>query len=142
MTKAYVIIDELNWKKKIINLNLYINKKLKIITKQNKSKKEFTIFLTNNRTMKKLNFKFRNKKKITDVLSFPLSDKNQKMYLGDIAISYELIKKRSMKSDFKKEFDKIWIHGYLHLLGYNHSSFKEYKIMRNKEKKILNKFDY
>ena len=89
--------------------------------------------------MKKLNNKFRKKNKITDVLSFPLNNIiKDNFYIGDIAISYEFINKRSVISDFFYEFDKMWIHGYLHLIGYNHKKNKDYKVMNKKEKLIFN----
>ena len=58
-----------------------------------------TVFLTKNKTIKKLNKKFRKQNKPTDVLSFPFDNKitkrEKKIYLGDIAISYEIVNKRS-----------------------------------------------
>ena len=94
--------------------------------------------------MKYLNHKFRNKNKTTDVLSFPNLDTvdlkkktDTKIYLGDIALSYEIINKRSKMSNFEFEFDKMWIHGYLHLLGYNHKKLTDYKVMKQLEIKIL-----
>ena len=91
--------------------------------------------------MKKLNFKFRKKNKTTDVLSFPLKYlKNKKLYIGDIAISYEIINQRSKLSNFFIEFDKIWIHGFLHLIGYDHKKLKDFKKMQKKEQLILNHF--
>ena len=73
------------------------------------------------------------------MLSFPQKGlfKNQN-YIGDLAISFEIINKRSKKTNFFNEFDKIWVHGYLHLIGYDHKKNKEYKKMHNKEKLILN----
>ena len=91
--------------------------------------------------MKNLNFKFRKKNKPTDVLSFPLKnyiDKN--LYIGDIAISYEIINKRSKLSNFFIEFDKMWIHGYFHLNGYDHKKLKDFKKMYKKENLVLNYF--
>ena len=92
--------------------------------------------------MKFLNNKFRKKNKPTDVLSFPIKNLiNNKNYIGDIAISYEIINKRSKNLKlFYIEFDKIWIHGYLHLIGYDHKSIKDFKQMNNKENLILNYF--
>ena len=90
--------------------------------------------------MKELNKKFRKKNIPTDVLSFPFINKikyKKDMYLGDIAISYEIINKRSKYSNFSTEFDKMWIHGYLHLLGYNHKKLTDYKVMKQLEIKIL-----
>ena len=57
--------------------------------------------------------------------------------MGDIALSYEIINQRSKNSNFDKEFDKMWIHGYLHLLGYGHEKIKDYKIMKKMEDNIL-----
>ena len=134
MTSADIVLDYYLWKKKIKNPKIYIRKKLLKLNKiklfQNKSK-NCTIFLTNNKKMKELNKKFRSKNKPTDVLSFPFDNKTKhkkNLYLGDIAISYEIVNKRSKNSIFFLELDKMWIHGYLHLLGYDH-----------KEKKILQK---
>ena len=91
--------------------------------------------------MKKLNHKFRKKNKITDVLSFPIKIKNKKkLYVGDIAISFEIIKERSKKNNFFLEFDKIWIHGYLHLIGHDHIKYNDFKKMLKKEKLILKYF--
>ena len=91
--------------------------------------------------MQSLNFKFRKKNKSTDVLSFPFNFKfNKKRYLGDIAVNYEIINERSINSNFIKEFDKMWIHGYLHLVGYDHKKLKDFKLMNKKENLILNHF--
>ena len=91
--------------------------------------------------MKYLNKKFRKKNKPTDVLSFPSNRKTKKnSYLGDIAISYEIINKRSFNSNFFFEFDKMWVHGYLHLLGYDHKRLVEFNKMIKKENLILNYF--
>ncbi len=144
MIKAYVISDYLNWKKNIKNPSIYLNKRLKVLSKtpffKNKNH-EFSILLTNNKKMKKLNFKFRKKNKITDVLSFPIKIKGKKkLYVGDIAISYEITKKRSKETNFFLEFDKIWIHGYLHLIGYDHKRLDDFNNMLKKEKSILNYF--
>jgi probable rRNA maturation factor len=147
MINADVVIENKLWNKKIKSPSKYIKKKIKKIFKFNSLKRRrfsLTILLTDNSKMKYLNKKFRNKNKITDVLSFPnlepadLKKKtNTEIYLGDIALSYEIINRRSKDSNFNLEFDKMWIHGYLHLLGYNHKKFKDYKIMKKTEDKIL-----
>jgi len=147
MINADVVVENKLWNKKIKSPSKYIKKKIKKIFKFNSLKRKrfsLTILLTDNSKMKYLNKKFRNKNKITDVLSFPnlepadLKKKiNTELYLGDIALSYEIISRRSKGSNFNLEFDKMWIHGYLHLLGYNHKKFKDYKIMKKTEDKIL-----
>ena len=147
MINADVVVENKLWNKKIKNPSNYIQKKIKKITQFNSLKKKrlsLTILLTGNSKMKYLNKKFRNKNKITDVLSFPNFDPvdlkkkiNTKIYLGDIALSYEIINQRSKDSNFDLEFDKMWIHGYLHLLGYDHKKVRDYKEMKRIEDKIL-----
>jgi probable rRNA maturation factor len=55
-------------------------------------------------------------------------------------MSFDIINKRSIKSNFFKEFDKMWIHGYFHLLGYDHKNLKSFQKMNKKENLILNYF--
>ena len=137
MIKANVVVDFPKWKKKIKDPKKYLQRKLNKLMKispfKNKNQ-EFSVLLTNNYKMKKLNNKFRKKNKNTDVLSFPLKNNS---YIGDIAISFEIINKKSSLSNFSYEFDKTWVHGYLHLVGYDHKKNKDYKKMHNKEKLIL-----
>ena len=144
MIKANVITGYSNWKKIIKKPNDYFEKRLKLLSKKPlflKKNHEFSILLTNDRKMKYLNLKFRKKNKPTDVLSFPIKIKEKKrQYVGDIAISYEIIKQRSKKTNFFLEFDKMWIHGYLHLIGYDHKKLNDHKKMFKKEKLILKYF--
>ena len=147
MINADVVVENKLWNKKIKNPSNYIKKKIKKISKFNSLKKKrfsLTILLTGNSKMRYLNKKFRNKNKTTDVLSFPnlgivdlKKRTNTKTYLGDIALSYEIINRRSKTSNFDLEFDKVWIHGYLHLLGYDHKKIKDYKVMKKIENKII-----
>ena len=149
MIKVNVEINSKSWHKKIKNPKEYFSKKFKKISKIVKFFKRknitFTILLTNSMNMKKLNKKFRNKNKPTDVLSFPFYSSNnlkiikqKKLYIGDVAVSYEIINSRSKKNNFFLEFDKVWVHGLLHLIGYNHVKNKDYFKMNKIEKKILN----
>ena len=146
MIKINVVVDFPKWKKKIKNLKKYFKKKQRKFNTQvnsSKNKKEFTIFLTNNSKMKKLNNKFRKVNKPTDVLSFSLKIKNKSnIYLGDIAISYEIVNKRSKKSLFDHELDKLWIHGYLHLSGHDHIRYKDFKKMTRKEDLIFKQLNF
>jgi len=149
MIKVNVEINNKSWHKKIKDPEKYFDQKLKKISKIVKffRKKNiiFTILLTNSLNMKKLNKKFRNRNKPTDVLSFPsftlkslklIKEKN--IYIGDIAVSYEIINSRSKIFFSLSEFDKVWIHGLLHLLGYDHVKNKDYYKMNKIEKRILN----
>ena len=100
-----------------------------------------TLLLSNNRCIKKLNKNFRNKNKSTDILSFPFVKKiliSKKTYIGDIIISYNFMNKprsQNIKS-FKEKVIKTFIHGYLHLLGFDHVKDKDYRIMLDEEEKI------
>jgi len=149
MIKVNVEVNSNFWQKKIKNPNTYFNKKLKKISSIIKFFKKknitFTILLTNSLNMKKLNKKFRKKNKSTDVLSFPSFSprklkkiKEKKIYIGDIATSYEIVKKKCKKKNFLVEFDKIWVHGLLHLIGFDHVKNKDYYKMNKIEKRILN----
>ena len=144
MIKANVILDHYKWKKNIKNPNIYFKKRLNKLNKISSFKRknfEFTVFLTNNKKMKSLNFKFRKKNKPTDVLSFPFHHEEKKnLYIGDIAISFEIINKRSKKTNFFLELDKMWIHGYFHLIGYDHKKIIDFKKMSKKENLVLNYF--
>jgi len=148
MIKVNVEIDNKSWHKKIKKPQKYFNGKLRKISKINKFFKNknivFTILLTNSLYIKKLNKKFRKRNKSTDVLSIPyFSDKNlkftkkNKIYIGDIAVCYEVLNLRSKRKSFITEFDKVWVHGFLHLLGYNHIKNKDYFKMHKFEKRIL-----
>jgi probable rRNA maturation factor len=140
MIKAEIVVDFSKWKTKIKNPRLYFNKKIKKLSCIKSLKKknfQFTLLLTNKTFIKKLNKRFRKKNKETDVLSFPIKSHFNKNYKGDIAICYEIINLRSKKTNFNIEFDKMWIHGLLHLLGYDHARQKDYKQMLRKEQDIL-----
>ena len=141
MIKANIHLGSPKWLKKIENPKNHFNKKIHKLNKiLNKKKKiELSILLTDNKNMKKLNSKFRGKKKPTDVLSFPLDKKD---YIGDIAISFEFVNKKSHLSSFNYELDRLWIHGYLHLVGYDHKKNKDYLKMTKRENQLINKLNY
>jgi probable rRNA maturation factor len=146
MINVDVISDYKLWKQKIKKTSFFFNKLIKFFPKryQFKNKKiNLTVLLSNNESIKKLNKKFRNKNKSTDILSFPFDKKPFKKknnYLGDIIISYDFINmpKSQSLSEFKKKLDKIFIHGFLHLLNYDHIRLKDFKKMHKEEEKIYN----
>jgi probable rRNA maturation factor len=139
------VVSESNlWSKKIKKKDMFFNsvvgsfpKKYRFIRK----KLSLTILLSNNKKIRKLNKKFRNKNKSTDILSFP-SEKilniKKSPYIGDIVISYEFMNKPKILStlEFKRKITKIFIHGFLHLLGYDHIKLKDFKKMLIEEEKI------
>ena len=145
MINAEIVIDSVNWKKKLKNTDLFINKVLKNFPKKyqfNGKKVILTVLLSNNKKIKQLNKKFRKKDKPTDILSFPLGKKISKSitYLGDIIISYDFINKPKSLNifQFKDKLAKIFIHGFLHLVGFDHIKVSEFKKMSKEELKIYN----
>ena len=93
--------------------------------------------------MTSLNYKYRNKKKDTDILSFPSEKpsyfkkklKQENIYLGDLALSFNYIKKQGI--EFEEYLKKILVHGFLHLIGYDHDNEKNFLKMEKIQNKIL-----
>ncbi len=154
MIKVNVITNNISWLSYIKNPNNYIERKIKKINlKEKKFKKKnifCTLLLSDTKEIKHLNKKFRKKNKSTDVLSFPFQSKlelNKKLkkekevYLGDIIINLNKIKNKNVLKDFKIEFDQLWIHGLVHLFGYEHKKDNDFLKMRKIEKKYLKLFN-
>ena len=144
MISVNVISEEKAWLKKIKKKNFFFESICKFFPKKYKflnKKINITLLLSNNKNIKKLNNKFRNKDRATDILSFPPSKKIKLLkenYIGDIIISYNFMnkpKKQSIKS-FQEKVIKTFIHGFLHLLGFDHIRIKDYKKMLKEEEEI------
>ncbi len=111
------------------------------------------IILTTPEKIKQINSKYRNIDNETDVLSFPMFEKseideilNNKSYnikevLGDIVISIDRVKKQAEEYNhsFERELSYMVVHGFYHLMGYDHIQEEDKKKMRQKEENILNK---
>jgi len=144
MIRIDVVSESNLWNKRIKKPDIFFNSLVKIFPKKYrfiKKKVCLTILLSNNKNIKKLNKKFRNKNKSTDVLSFPSEKKinlKKSPYIGDIIVSYEFMNKPKNLSvlEFKNKVIKIFIHGFLHLLGYDHIKLKAFKEMLIEENKI------
>jgi probable rRNA maturation factor len=152
MVKVNLVVENQLWKHKYPKANLLlkkiIHKILLSVFPSSKSSFEISILLTGSKNMKELNKKFRKINKDTDVLSFPAEEKRffnkniqskKQVYLGDIALSYQYIKKITEKEKvtFDSYFKKMLVHGILHLVGHEHESLKQYKKMNFLEKKII-----
>jgi len=144
MIKINVLSEEKSWTKKLKKKEIFFNNLCKFFPKkfQFVNKKIYlTLLLSNNKNIKKLNKKFRNKNKHTDILSFPFKQKKKlkEDYLGDIIISYNYMDKpKNLNTyDFKEKVTKIFIHGFLHLLGFDHIKKKDYLKMFSEEEKIF-----
>ena len=149
MIKINVITNNVSWFRFFKNPNNYIDRKIKNLNLRNKNFKKNMIFLTlllsGNKEIKQLNKKFRKKNKSTDVLSFPFYTKKnlknklkkeKEIYLGDIIVNFNKINKTNLK-DFKLEFNKLWIHGLIHLFGHKHNKEKDFKKMLKVENDYL-----
>ena len=144
MISVEVFSEEKAWSKKLKKKELFFKKICGLFPKKyqfSNKRVSLTLLLSNNRCIKKLNKNFRNKNKSTDILSFPFVKKiliSKKTYIGDIIISYDFMNKprsQNIKS-FKEKVIKTFIHGYLHLLGFDHVKDKDYKVMLDEEEKI------
>ena len=153
MINVDVFSEEKAWSKKLKKKELFFKKICKSFPKKYKffqKKVSFTLLLSNNKSIKKLNKSFRKKNKSTDILSFPSNKKLKKIkenYIGDIIISYNFIDKprsQSLKS-FKEKLIKTFIHGFLHLLNFDHIKDKDYtKMLKEEEliyKSVISKFN-
>ena len=144
MIDIFVFSEERAWSKKLNKKQLFFKKICKAFPKRYKflnKKVSLTLLLSNNKNIKKLNKNFRNQNKSTDILSFPFQDKLKKSknnYIGDIIISYNYIDKPKSQDlkRFKKKLIKIFIHGFLHLIGFDHKKNIDYKKMIIEEEKI------
>lgn len=119
---------------KIDKINLYIN-----------------VILTNPINIKNTNKKYRNIDRETDVLSFPMFEKEEidnmrkkgnkiEDTLGDVMISIPRVIEQAIEygHSFERELSYMLIHGFYHLMGYDHMEEEEKKVMREKEEVVLN----
>ena len=117
---------------KLNNKNLYIN-----------------IVLTTPKNIRKMNKEYRNIDKETDVLSFPMFEKEElenrnnllEDVLGDVVISIDRVKEQAIEygHSFERELAYMVVHGFYHLMGYDHMKDEEKNIMREKEENVLGK---
>ena len=144
MINIEVFSEEKAWSKKIRKKELFFKEICNLFPRKYQfpnKKISLTLLLSNNRCIKKLNKNFRNKNKSTDILSFPLAKKTlilKKTYIGDIIISYNFMNKPKSqnKKNFKEKVIKTFIHGFLHLVGFDHIKDKDYKKMLKEENRI------
>ncbi len=150
MIKINTISNNKKWDRYFKSPSNFINKRIDNLNKRFKKYKKKNIFctllLSDDSEIKKLNKKFRNKNKSTDVLSFPFYNKKdlktqlkkeKDIYLGDIIININKIKNRKNLSNFKIEFNKLWIHGLTHLFGYDHKKYKDFMNMKKIEREFI-----
>ncbi len=114
-----------------VTKELNLNKKIKFVVSLN---------LFNSETIRKYNLEYREKDSTTDVLSFPQNEEFKKTYdLGDILINGEILKSQaeSIESNEDMELKFLFLHGLLHLIGYDHMNREDEAKMINRQKEIL-----
>ena len=144
MINIEVFSEEKAWSKKLKKKEIFFKKICNSFPKKYQfpnKKINLTLLLSNNKGIRKLNKEFRNKNKSTDILSFPFNKKikiSKETYIGDIIISFNFMDKPKSQNlkIFREKVVKTFIHGYLHLLGFDHIKNKEYKKMLNEEEKL------
>lgn len=107
------------------------------------------IVLTNPENIRKMNKEYRNIDKETDVLSFPMFEKEElekrenliKDVLGDVVISIKKVKEQAAEygHSFERELAYMAVHGFYHLMGFDHMSEDDKILMRQKEENVLEK---
>ena len=144
----YVDIDEKEEYKEIVERVLtqcYKEEKME------ESKLSVTVTLTTPNYIHEINNQYRNVDKATDVLSFPMFEKEElelkiknkdfehEDILGDIIISIEKVEEQAKEygHSFEREFSYMLVHGFYHLMGYDHIKEEDKKVMRPKEEKVL-----
>ena len=121
--------------------------------KLSKSNVYISITLTDEENIKAINKEYRNIDKSTDVLSFPMFQKEEieeiinqneiEYVLGDTIICIPIVEKQAIEygHSFEREFSYMLVHSFYHLLGFDHIKEKDKKEMREKEEKILKKLN-
>ena len=129
------VLEECFKTEKIDSYNLYIS-----------------VTLTNPEYIRKLNKEYRQIDKETDVLSFPMFEKDEikslenlefEETLGDIVISIQRVEEQAKEygHSFERELAYMVVHGFYHLMGEDHMNDEEKKVMRAKEENVLNKLN-
>jgi probable rRNA maturation factor len=100
-----------------------------------------SVCLSDNQNVQKLNQQWRNQNKPTNVLSFPSPESMNfdQTILGDIILAFETVEREALSEDktFKDHFSHLIIHGFLHLLGYDHETDDDAAEMEQLEREIL-----
>ncbi len=144
-------------KLEVINTTEETVKELKKVTKVLKyaCKKEqvknaiFNLIIVDNQKIQELNKNYRNKDKVTDVITFALEDedtlitKTKYRILGDIYISIDKAKEQAIEYNHSllRELSFLAVHGFYHLLGYDHSTKKEEEVMFKLQEEVLEKYE-
>lgn len=113
----------------------------RVLNAMGESEAELSLVLVNDMYIRNLNWKYRRKDSPTDVLAFPMRDSRglSGVILGDVVISVETAAReaKKRKKDLQDELDLYFVHGILHLLGYDDEKPRARKKMKDKEKELM-----
>lgn len=108
----------------------------------------FNVIIIDNSRIREINREYRNIDRETDVISFALEDDKtfnleEIRVLGDIYISIDKVRSQALEygHSFKRELSFLAIHGFLHLLGYDHMEKDEEEIMFKKQEEVLSRYE-
>ncbi len=116
------------------------------LKKENLNNHEFNVIIVDNKYIHELNKTYRNIDRATDVITFALEDEDKvksegdNIILGDIYISLDKAKSQAVEygHSFLREICFLAVHGFYHLLGYDHATEEEEKVMFAKQEAVLN----
>ena len=139
MTRIEIVVEEAGWRKtRGLSVRLKEAAALALRRGGKTRKGSLTVLLTGDKQLRALNSMFRGKNKPTNVLSFPAAP-NDENYLGDIALAFGVTDSEARASGkrFANHATHLTVHGVLHLLGYDHETGREARVMEPLETKIL-----
>ena len=151
INKSHLVFDYSFWKVVFKKWMRYVihQKGSKFPQIFKKSNFSLSLQIIDNLEIQELNKKWLNKSSATDVLSFPIVDEGSKfadldfIELGDIFVSYEKAFSQSLEQNHSIQFEILWLvsHGFLHLLGWEHSDQKDLDDMINFQHYLISELD-
>lgn len=138
--KIEIVVEEPKWRA-ARGLGAKLERAARLAIKRNAEPGRdtaLTILLADDDTLRALNRRFRRKNKPTNVLSFPAGP-NRHAYLGDVALAYGVTRAEARASGkrFSDHAVHLVVHGVLHLLGYDHETAREARVMEPLETALL-----
>lgn len=138
----YQINDEFGYSEDYDYLDSLIER---VLTREKATDSVFSIIFVDNEKIHELNKQFRGVDRPTDVISFALEDAEEEFLstirvLGDIYISIPKVQEQAKEYGHseKRELAFLVVHGLLHLLGYDHQTEEEEKVMFQIQEEMLN----
>jgi len=133
------LLNKTKFKISVTTLEKFLQKAERVL--KLKGQRLISLSLVGETEIRKLNKLYRHRDKITDVLSFEerVNFPHQQEYLGDILICAVVARRQAekMKYSFKKEIERLTLHGFLHLLGFDHVREKEAREMERIEETVI-----